>query len=298
MKSIFLSLLLISSQAFAGSCCGGKLSFPALILGEERSQFTGSISQSTISDEVLSSGKWIRRHDNNVSQNFKFDAAAFIDEYWQAGVSIPVMEKSARSSSTSQGLGDVALFLGHVTFPEQTYSFWEPRGITFLQLTLPTGTSIYDENINEATEIRGRGFYSLGGGLILKKSWVTWDANLSIELHRSFSRKANNSSYAGDTDVNPGWGLSQSLGVGWNYGDWRVGTAVSSLYEEAINISGATTSEGTEQQQFTASLSGSYMLTTQSALSVNYSDQSLLGRPLNTSLAKSINIVYQQRFQE
>ncbi len=98
---------------------------------------------------------------------------------------------------------------------------------TFLQLTLPTSPSVYDTSSGTSTDIRGRGFYSLGAGVALLKAGPIFDFNFSAEVHRSFAKEVSNSAY-GDTEIIPGWGTSQTIGLGWNRGDYRVGSFLTS----------------------------------------------------------------------
>ncbi|WII71623.1 serine protease spb1 [Bdellovibrio sp. 22V] len=294
--SILFLFALSPSLSLAASCCGGGFSIPALILGDDKAQVTSTYSYSEVSDEVLANGKWLRRDDGNNSQTLKLEGALLLSEGLQTGISLPMIAKSSDSSERSSGVGDVSIYLGHETFAETTYSQWKPKGVTFLQLTLPTSPSVYDEDATTANEIRGRGFYSLGAGLALLKTLRVWDYHVSAEIHRSFTRDVSNENFGGNATVIPGWGTSQTLGVGWNRGDLRLGSALSFLYEEAISIDGVTHSEGTAQKNFTWGLSGSYMLSLESAITVSYNDQTLIGNPINSSLSKTINLSYQQRW--
>lgn len=297
MKHIILFFILTASlETFAASCCGGGFSVPALILGDDKAQITSSYSYSNVSDEVRSNGRWIKRDDNNLTQTLKIEGALLFSDSLQGGFSLPVIAKTAESTPTSQGIGDVALYLGHETFPETSYSRWKPKGVTFLQINLPTSPSIYDLSASHANESRGRGFYSLGAGVALMKSWVVWDINFSAEVHRSFARSVTNDALGGAIELIPGWGFSQTLGIGWNYKDLRLGGSVVSFYEDAIEARGGTSSQGAIQKNFTAGLSASYMLDQESAVTASYSDQALLGDPTNTSLSKTINVSYQKRW--
>ncbi|MGE9744102.1 serine protease spb1 [Bdellovibrio bacteriovorus] len=295
MKLLAALLFLSGSPTLAASCCGGSFSFPALILGDDRAQITGTLSQSEITDDVLASGKWIRRKDDNRAQMIKLEGAVLFSDSLQGGFSLPMHSKNSSTSNTSSGLGDVSLYLGHETFPELTYSVWKPRGVTFLQMTAPTSPSIYDSALN-ASDIRGRGFYSLGAGLALIKAWKVWDFNFSSEIHKSFARTASGEAYNGEATIRPGWGTTQSLGLGWNRGDFRLGSSLAFLYEEPIAISGSTSSNGHAQKNFTLSIAGSYMINLESAVTVSYADQSLIGNPVNSSLSNTINLSYQQRW--
>ncbi|KHD89588.1 MAG: serine protease spb1 [Bdellovibrio sp. ArHS] len=293
---LFIFIHLSGSLSFAASCCGGSFSFPALILADDKAQITSTYSYSQVSDDVLASGKWLRRHDGNLAQTLKLEGAALVSDSFQAGFALPVMMKSADNSASSGGVGDISLYLGHETFPEKTYSRWKPKGLTFLQITLPTSPSIYDSSISTATDIRGRGFYSVGGGIALMKAWATWDMNFNGEIHYSLPRTVANETYGGEVDVQPGWGTTQTIGMGWNRGDYRIGSSLTYLHEDAIRLRGATTSDGTAQKNFTLGFSGSYMINLESAVTVSYADQSWIGAPVNSSLSKTFNISYQQRW--
>lgn len=293
---LFFLSLTTTSSAIAASCCGGGFSIPALILGDDRAQITSTYSYSNVSDDVLGNGRWLKRNDENLSQTLKLEGATLLSDSWQGGFSLPLINKSAVGLESSSGIGDVSLYLGHESFPETSYSPWKPKGLTFIQLTLPTSPSIYDISATNSNESRGRGFYSLGAGVALVKSWNAWDVHWSAEVHHSFSRHVSNSSMGENIVATPGLGHSQSAGLGWNKKDFRVGTALSYMHEDPIRIEGGTSSEGAAQRNFTLALSGSYMLNMESAVTASYNDQSLIGNPSNSSLSKSINISYQTRW--
>lgn len=295
-KSFFLFFLTFPFKALAASCCGGGFSVPALILGDDKAQLTSTYSYAQVSDDVLSTGRWLKRDDKNQTQTLKLEGAVLFSESLQGGFSLPILSKTADATPTSQGIGDIGLYLGHETFPETTYSRWKPKGVAFLQINLPTSPSIYDFSAKNSNESRGRGFYSLGAGVALTKTWIIWDANLSAEVHRSISRSVNNDALGGAIELLPGWGLSQTIGLGWNYKDLRLGGSIVYFYEDAIESRGGTSSEGAMQRNFTASLSASYMVDSESAVTASYSDQALLGDPTNSSLSKTINVSYQKRW--
>lgn len=293
---IFAAFSLFAHTSFAASCCGGGFSIPGLILGDDKAQLTNTISSSRVSDEVMSSGKWLQRQDNNRANTFKFEGAARLNTSWQSGFSLPVVHKEATSSSASSGIGDLSLYAGHESFPELHYSRWKPKGVSFIQLTMPTSPSIFDAEQGNSTSIRGRGFYTLGAGVALQKNWKIWDINFNTEVHRSFSRQISSPIYNGDVELIPGWGLSQNWGLGWNHRNLRLGSFISFLYEEPIEIQGSTNSRSALQRVYTLGFTSSYMLTDESAMTFSYSDQALIGTPSNSSLSKTINISYQHRW--
>ncbi|WP_413557374.1 serine protease spb1 [Bdellovibrio sp. HCB209] len=298
MKNLVLALIIsgFSANAYAASCCGGGFAFPALIMGDDKAQVTSSLSYGQITDDVLPNKKWIKRDDANQSQTFKIEAATLLSDRVQTGASIPVVHRKV-ADENSTGLGDIALNLGHETFQELTYSRWKPRGITFLQLTLPTSPSIYDAENMLAADSRGRGFFTLGGGLALIKVFGTWDANSSVEIHKSFARDFSTSSSGGEITATPNLGHSWTVGGGWNKGNWRLGTSFTGLYEDAIEISGAQTSSGSAQQNITWAVMANYMMSMENAVTLSYADQTLFGTPENSSLSKTVTLSFQTRWQ-
>lgn len=289
--SIFI--LLSNTSALAASCCGGSFAAPALILGDEKLQLTSSYSYGSVTDEALASGKWLRRDDSNRTQTLKLDAATLISDTWQIGGSIPIISKTADQKTAHTGIGDLTFNLAHETFPERTYHAYRPRGVSFLSITMPTSPSIYDDQ-QSATEIRGRGFYSLAAGVALIKTWRVWDVNYTGELHKSFNRTIRNSNQ--DTEIRPNWGTTHAINMGWNKGSLRLGTGLAYLFEDRIESQGAISASGSEQKNITWLASASYMFNLESALSLTYSDQSLFGAPQNSSLTRTLAISYQHRW--
>lgn len=297
MKSIFMCLILLApSLTWAASCCGGGFSVPALILGDDKAQVTGSLSNGRVTDDILNSGKWLKRQDNNLTQTLKVEGAILLSDRWQGGFSLPLTSKSIQNASSSSGLGDISLYLGHESFPEKSFSNWKPKGVSYLQVVLPTSPSVYDVDSASSTDIRGRGFYSFGAGVALLKAWTVWDANFNTEIHHAMPKDITNSLYGGPVSIQPGWGFSQTWGLGWNRGLFRLGSSLSFLYEDPIRIAGATETTSALQRSFTFGLTGSYMPSAETAITLSYSDQSLIGIPLNSSLSQTINLSFQHRW--
>ncbi|QDK38142.1 serine protease spb1 [Bdellovibrio sp. NC01] len=297
IQVLFAFVILFSSlQTYAASCCGGGFAFPALILGDDKAQVTASYSYGQVTDDVLANGKWLHRDDDNQSQTYKIEAAMLLSDAWQAGLTVPVVYRKV-ANENSTGLGDVSGGVGYEFLPELSYSAWKPKGIAYLQITLPTSPSVYDSDNIFATDSRGRGFFTVGSGAVFTKVFGRWDANASAELHKSFEREFDNAGAGGKITATPGWGHSFTVGGGWSYGDLRLGSSLSSMSEDAIRISGAQSSNGSIQKNMTWSMIANYMLGLESALTLSYADQTLFGAPENSSLSKTVTLSYQQRWQ-
>lgn len=297
--SLFLfssALLFFASGAGAASCCGGGFALPSIITGDDAAQLTATYSYSKIDADVFADGIWQKRSSNDRSQNYKIEGSHIFYDRYQAGLSVPVQtrERGGEQGGSSTGVGDVAGSLGYEYLPDWDYNPWRPHGIGFLSLTLPTGKSIYEFDDASGLDSNGRGFWALGLGTVLTKSWFAWDANSSFEIHRSFDKAVRNSQVQGT--AKPGYGGSFSLGAGYNIKDLRIGGALAWSYEDPIGFAGSLSSPGAVSRYTTASLSLSYMLDQEWAGTLSYSDQTLFGSPVNTTLSKSVALLFQKRW--
>ncbi len=299
MKSLIklfinLFLVLTTSKAMAAACCGGGFAAPALITGDDRAQITATYSNSRIDTDVYSSGIWQKRSGDDLSQTYKIEAAQIYHDVFQFGFSLPLQtrERSGALGGTQTGLGDIALQSGYEFLPEWDYSFWRPKGVSFLTLTLPTGKSVYESEDALGLDSRGRGFLAIGIGAAFVKAFSKWDANSTIEVHRAFEKTVHTSQI--DGKIKPGTGGSLAIGSGYNIQNLRLGASATWNYEDAIQVEN---SSGASAQRFaTASLLASYVFQDSWAGTLSYADQTLLGSPTNTSLSKTLSISVQKRW--
>ncbi len=289
-----LAVLILPCLVKAAACCGGGFAMPSLITGDDKAQLTTSYSYSRIDTDVFGNGIWQKRTAEDVSHIYKIEAAHVFLDRFQAGFSLPVQtrQKDGAAGGTSTGLGDVAGQLGYEYLPDWNYNPWRPRGIGFISLTLPTGKSIYESV--DGLDSRGRGFFSLGIGTALTKTWTSWDASASFELHKSFDKVVSNSQMIGN--IQPGIGTSVTFGAGFSVKDLRLGGALAWTYEDAIQVDSAISSKGDEQRFATGTLSASYLFADTWAGTFSYSDQTIFGDPSNTTLAKAFAVSIQKRW--
>lgn len=307
MKRRYLSLtklllltafMVATAEAWAAACCGGGFALPALIAGEDRTQITGSYSNAEIHADVGANGLWHARDDREVTESWRFEGATLLSDRWQAGGSLPLIKRT-RQGDTQSGLGDASVNVGYEFLPDWDYNPWRPKGLSYLQLTLPTGRAIYETEDDFQLGARGRGFWALGLGSLFVKTIEDWDMVASFEAHRSFGRHFSSSQSSGE--LHPGWGGSFSAGGGYNLESWRFGGLLQWNYEDPISVtgtSGGTSSMAGAPQRFaTAVLSLSYLINKDLATTLSYSDQTWFGSPSNTTLSRSGMIVLQKRWR-
>lgn len=294
IKRSFLSIfsLLAARSAFAAACCGGGFAAPAVIVGDDRAQFTATYGLTRIAADVDENSLWRERESRETGETLKLEGAHVFRDVWQAGMSVPVV-KRARGGESSTGLGDVAATLGYEYLPDWDYNPWRPHGIGFLQLTLPTGRSANEDESALQLDARGRGFQAIGAGTILTKTFTRWDVVASLDVHRSFPRSFSNSQSSGR--LIPGFGGNLGVGAGYNLESWRFGANLAWTHEDAVIVEGPGTA-GDAQRAATASLTASRMLPGEWAASFAYTDQTWFGEPLNTSLGRGVTLSLQKRW--
>jgi hypothetical protein len=289
-------ILVLSSAAFAAACCGGGFSVPSLITGDDAGVVTTSLSYSKIATDVSADGLWTKDSQDEITKTLKIDAAHIFADRYQVGASLPVVLRTRGDSDTTSGLGDSTAMLGYEYLPDWDYHPLRPKGIGFLQLTLPTGKSIYESQSYDQLDTFGRGFWAIGLGTSLTKTIHVWDFASLFEFHRSFAKSMASDQAGGPITAHPGWGGSLNLSAGWNKGNLRLGGGLSWIYEDSVDVTGAMTSEGAPQRYATGSLVASYMWSQEWAGNITYSDQTLFGNPLNTTLSKSVVVSLQRRW--
>lgn len=294
LSSLWLALL-APDAAHGAACCGGGFAAPSIIAGDDKAQVTTSVSMTeVVVDNVDSQGIWRSWGTHQKIQIFKIEGAHIFEDRWQAGFSLPVVQRSRQSENYS-GLGDIALSVGYEYLPDWNYNPYRPKGIGFLQLTLPTGKSKADSTVG-GLDSRGNGFWAVGAGTLLTKIFGSWDAFSSFELHRSFEKEIRNSTFSGT--LKPGWGGNLGLGLGYNVADYRLGTSLTWTYEDAIRSTTASNSlQGGSLERFaTAVASISYLASEEWSGTLSLSDQTLFGSPINTSLGRGVALQLQRRW--
>ncbi len=281
----------------AAPCCGAGFAIPSIITSDDKAQVAVSYSYSKIHADVFTNGDWRRRQEKDVTETYKLEGAHIFNDRYQFGVSAPYQKRTREGAQadSSAGLGDVSLQLGYEYLPDWDYNPYRPKGIGYLSLIVPTGRSIYESKDGSGIDARGRGFWGLGAGTVLTKSWGPWDANFNFEGHYSLPKKVSNDTTKGT--VKPSYGGSTSLGGGHNWKSWRMGALINWFYEAETDVTGTTASEGQLKRYAAGSVLLSYLFQSNESLVLSYTDQTIFGSPFNTSLSKSITLFFQKRWQ-
>lgn len=291
---LFSALLLTAIQAGAAACCGGGVASPSLIVGDHRAQLGTSVSHTEVLvHSVDPNGSWHRWHQRQQVQVLRLEGAQLLSDRSQAGFSLPIFRRT-RDDENSSGLGDVSASWGYEYLTDWDYHPWRPRGVGYLQAVLPTGRSKAESELG-GLDSRGNGFWAFGAGTLLTKTWTRWDVLTSLDVHRSFGKSVSTSQIQGK--LKPGWGGNLGLGAGYNTKSLRFGGSLVWTYEDPIALDGPSPSTGSLERYATALASLSFLASPEWSTTVSYSDQTLFGSPVNTSLGRGLQLQVQRRWE-
>lgn len=291
---LFLIGLLLSPSVQAASCCGGGASTTAIITNNDKAQFTASMLYSSVHAQARTDGKWKKLDGDKSKEILTLEASTLLSDRTQIGLSAPFQRNSFESSSedvNGSGVGDVKINFAYEAIPDWDYSKYRPKVYVYSQIQLPTGKSIYDTQSTEAVDSTGMGLWGLGVGTVALKTIKKWDFTGIL-----FAQKVFDQSY-GAVRVEPGNIYQASLGVGYNDNDWRFGITNMAYLQDSGSTSGLVDSKISIERYVSSTLVVSYMIEEDLSVTASYSDQTLLGKPINTQLSRGAFISLQKRWE-
>jgi len=300
LGALLLSGALTAKSVFAAACCAGSGAAPSIISGDDVAQISLSGARGTIIGDAPAQGIPVFRNGtySSTTNTYLLSGALLVSDLWQVGTSIPVITNDSGTQGQSTGLGDIRINGTYEILPEWTYSYWKPKGFLFMQFTSPTGHSIADSDTPAAVDSLGKGIFATGIGGFFVKRWSTWDVYTITEIHYGFSRTFQLSTGNSRT-LGSGLGGSCSIGVGVSpgAGNFRIGLRIQPLYESPrINSDSGVPSQISYQLSWNTALEASYLIDTAWAINASYTDQTLLGPAVNTTLSRTFALGLQHRW--
>lgn len=267
---------------------------PALISGDEQAQISVSYGATqVVVDHVDADGIWRKSKEHQRVQVTRLEGAFLAADLWQLGFSFPMMTREYGSEKYT-GFGDVSTTLSYEYLPDWNYNPYRPKGIGFVQVRLPLGRSRAESELG-GLDSMGSGFWALGVGTMLVKSWSRWDLYGFFEIHRSFEKRVSNIMIQGR--LLPGNGGTGELGMGYNWQKLRTGVSVSESFEDPLNIDSITSvTNGQTERYAVLAISLSYLLDDEWSGAFTINDQTLIGAPANTSLGRGASIQILRRW--
>jgi len=263
VKSIGTALLvgaasLLPWSAFAASCCGGGSSASLLLSKMKESMVGIDLAYESYNGFWDNDGIW--REDppgSDLNQTrISLGAAKRINDNWQTAISVPFVwndNQYAQNSFNTSGVGDSTVSLWYEAFDDITCTWvldtledYKPAMYFGATLNIPTGISPYDD-VKNNFDITGRGFYRLDVQALFDKTVYPWNASVSFNYGKHFSRSVNREygQFVEPYDKQLGDRLSTSVSAGYtiflNGGDTLVVTAAYAyLKEKKGTINGIT----------------------------------------------------------
>lgn len=284
MKSVFLTIisLFVAHQSFAAACCSGGSSDAPIIIGDEKSKLQSIYSSSKIKvNSVDELGLWHQTNSKTTVNTLKLQYSSLISDRWQWATNLSALERKLNENKYF-GLGDAHLLTSYEYLHRYSYSSFLPNSFVYVGASLPMSVS--------KTESENGGLDSFGQGVPTRY----------IGTKLSFPQKAFNFLFglqigekSGDRLPSSYWNtMDASISMTnkkWSYGAstlWYSSDGISYQDEQGrILLAGP-------ERYTDLTLSIDYEIDNQQSLSVSYTDQTILGSPINTSLSQAISIRY------
>jgi hypothetical protein len=295
MKKIFLALLFLvfHNDLFAASCCGSGASSSLIIIGDNIQEYSLGFSYRNDLGQTDNKG-WASFHGADVvdSQSaFNFQLQRQANDRYQFAIKSAIIQKNIKKQNrkeVNQGMGDVDLQATFEFLPEFTYSVWKPRGFVYMKTTIPMSQSLYDSSSSIFSDVRGSGLYSLSMGTFFIKhiSNITFKTTLEWQhfLAKDFAQMSLKSydklfvplgmSYAFDPSP-----FAFGLGASWSY-------------QAPKKFSGSISATSNEEYFWDFNTFINWTISREHSLGLSYSDTTLIGKNINSSLYRSLALSY------
>lgn len=274
-----LILVLLSTDAFGASCCGGGQSAASLMTADHLQEWTFSSQIRRDIGQTNNDGKALMDDDNNTDQTITslFEYKRLFSDRFQGNAALSFIQKKAErlgKKENGQGLGDVGVGAFYEALTNYSYSEWTPRLFIGSKLTIPFGDNNFNSKKGLRTDIRGTGFYKVDLPIVM----VRGDFKASLTPQYFPKQKYLKSTYAFSTAGTYTYSLSSEIDFSstlqWNY-------LAKKQYQTQSLVAG---------QFWEVSLSPSWTFQKNASLNLNYSDSTLLGKSRNSALYRSLSL--------
>lgn len=295
----------MGQTARAAPCCSANAAAPALISGDDQAQVSLIGGNTSIIGDAPVEGTPIFRSSNNneTLQTVNLDGAILVGDRWQLGAGASLIRRSFSQpgfNNAATAFGDIRMDAAYEALPEWSFSTWIPKGYVFMQLIIPTGKSIYETVLPGGVDAVGRGFFTLAAGSLFLKRWSSLDAYVMPEMHYAFTRTFTDPTTGGPFTISPGLGASFALGLGYSPGggNFRIGARVQPMWGDRKTVNTAQGERLTAYQlSWDAALELGYLIATDWSLTASYTDQTLLGPAVNSTLGRTFSVAVQHRWE-
>ncbi len=271
--SFKLILLFFVSKSYASSCCGGGGSSHKLIIADNKRELAFSQSFKDNLGETNKDGAASfnprKIKDQSFTQTIEYKE--LITDRSQIGFSFFYQEKNLYKTGVTakkSGPGDLSFSYNYEMLPERFYSAYMPRVFTGVRLNYPFGKNLYNSKEPLKVDVIGSGQKTIGATIVaVKNGWIgsllpTFVPKNSATPHYWINTLGISKSTVFDA-------ITLGGGANWNY--------TSNKRRLANKI-----------QNWDAIVFGNYQIFNQYNLGLNYTDNTLIGKSVNSPLSREI----------
>jgi len=203
-KTIIVAIALLSSSTtFAASCCGGGSAGSLILPKFGKKVVDVSFDIETYQGKWDSAGKYIAdpKSDNQNQYRLNLAYGQRLSNNWQAGIVVPYVwndNKVSGETSKTEGIGDTSIHFWYETFDRvtcvyQVNTLADLRPAIYLggSLTIPTGSSMYSDDVDDNYDITGRGLYRFDTNIVIEKTIYPYTATLQASYGKYLARPVN-----------------------------------------------------------------------------------------------------------
>ncbi len=297
---VFCTLpLFVFMKALASPCCGQNSASLnvmtlhqglSLSLAQTQMQSVGRVFDSNNDFFVWPDSK---TRDVAITQ---ISAAMSLNSRLQLLLTSSWQSSNYRSNDFQQSAADMMDTVLGVTFdvwPEYTFSYYKPNVYVTVFANVPTGRSVFEGQTGpENIAVTGHGQWGAGVGLTLQKSLAPWSVMMQMKSLHLLSESWSQSQVDGFYDSS----FQMLVGYSLPFWDLNLNFAVTQLElsSRTVEIKSTGTSVSVKSPNSRSTLLGfglSRMFGESVNLALNFSDQTLLGKPKNTLLAQGVSFV-------
>ncbi len=296
---LFLTMPLLSTSAQAAPCCSGAVVMPTLITTDSKAQLAGRLMGTQAVGRSRMDGTSVFHRDGNTDNTVLWELAGAyaLSPRWQIHGAVPVSLRARGIDSLKEnhtGLGDVSAGGAFEALEELLFNPYKPRVWVFMDVTMPTGRSAYDDITPLAASVHGRGSWAATMGAFAGKTWGGWDAALSAQHGRSLPSRhdVNGRSVL----VRPGAVTALTAAGGHSFGELRLGLSVGPTWEQRTMSDYSSSRDTTDRLWWTVGAQASLMADDHWSFTASYNDQTLLGPTYNAVLGRSMGLAAIRRF--
>ena len=285
--------IFINFKVMAGSCCGGGSSSSLILVGDNQQEYSLGLTYRDDLGQTDNDGWAAFHNDKTVDQqtNFNFQYQRLVTDHFQAAIKSSLVQKDITKQNrheTTSGMGDIDLQATYEFLPEYTYSAIKPRGFTYLKLTMPTSKSLYNSDSPLYSDVRGTGLYSLSAGVFFIKHISAFTVKSAIEGQHFFGKGFSTTTVE---DYNK---LIIPLGLSYAFdpAPISIGTGATWSYQTKKTFTGSISGMADKEYFWELNFFSNWIIDRESTLGISYSDSTLVGKNINSSLYRTVGLTY------